>query len=78
MHKINCKPRAVAELAQTLPRRSVIVDAIYVIGNEKYIIFGKMEYIRISNNDASFSVTMIQHYKGIDLFNRSNSLFAGL
>ena len=30
-----------------------------VIGNEKYIIFGKMEYIRISNNDASFSVTMV-------------------
>ena len=51
---------------------------IYTTGNEKYIIFGKMEYIRISNNGTPISVTMIQHYKGIDLFNRSNSLFAGL
>lgn len=34
-----------------------------VIGNEKYIIFGKMEYIRISNNDASFSVTMVHRFR---------------
>ena len=26
--KINCKPRAVAELVQAMPRRSVIVDEI--------------------------------------------------
>ena len=36
---------------------------IGVIGNEKYIIFGKMEYIRISNNDASFSVTMVHRFR---------------
>ena len=34
-----------------------------VIGNEKYIIFGKMEYIRIGNNDASFSVTRVQRFR---------------
>ena len=34
-----------------------------VIGNEKYIIFGKMEYIRISNNDASFSVTRVHRFR---------------
>ena len=34
-----------------------------VIGNEKYIIFGKMEYIRISNNDTSFSVTMVHRFR---------------
>ena len=34
-----------------------------VIGNEKYIIFGKMEYIRISNNDAPFSVTMVHRFR---------------
>ena len=26
--KINCKPRAVAELVQTMPRRSVIVNKV--------------------------------------------------
>lgn len=36
---------------------------VSVIGNEKYIIFGKMEYIRISNNDASFSVTMVHRFR---------------
>ncbi len=36
---------------------------ISVIGNEKYIIFGKMEYIRISNNDTSFSVTMVHRFR---------------
>lgn len=36
---------------------------LLVIGNEKYIIFGKMEYIRISNNDASFSVTMVHRFR---------------
>lgn len=66
------------QLTRALIAAGVHPSQIVVIGNEKYIIFGKMEYIRISNNDASFSVTMIQHYKGIDLFNRSNSLFAGL
>ena len=34
-----------------------------VIGNEKYIIFGKMEYIRIGNNDTSFSVTRVQRFR---------------
>ena len=37
--------------------------AVVVIGNEKYIIFGKMEYIRIGNNDASFSVTRVQRFR---------------
>ena len=39
------------------------VAIVAVIGNEKYIIFGKMEYIRISNNDTSFSVTMVHRFR---------------
>ena len=45
---------------------TTLLDRFYitnVIGNEKYIIFGKMEYIRISNNDASFSVTMVHRFR---------------
>lgn len=42
---------------------SLASAALDVIGNEKYIIFGKMEYIRISNNDASFSVTMVHRFR---------------
>ena len=35
----------------------------FVIGNEKYIIFGKMEYIRISNNSTQKSVTIMHNNK---------------
>ena len=53
--------KAVAERVRT---KSVSdAEARSVIGNEKYIIFGKMEYIRISNNDASFSVTMVHRFR---------------
>lgn len=41
----------------------LVVEGMGVIGNEKYIIFGKMEYIRISNNDTSFSVTMVHRFR---------------
>lgn len=46
-----------------LKSNRLFVNLFRVIGNEKYIIFGKMEYIRISNNDTSFSVTMIHHFR---------------
>ena len=45
-----------------------VIDGVHC--SFQTIIFG--------NNGTPISVTMIQHYKGIDLFNRSNSLFAGL
>ena len=63
----NCDERSPASAFSPLFRLfSLLYTTIFlffVIGNEKYIIFGKMEYIRISNNDASFSVTMVHRFR---------------
>ena len=56
-------PGNVLQKGRVLEGFPVVHVAGGVIGNEKYIIFGKMEYIRISNNDTSFSVTMVHRFR---------------
>ena len=58
------------ETMKTIRHEGLNIYIYAVIGNEKYIIFG--------NKSTAISVTTMQHCKGIDLFDRSNSLFAGL